>query len=210
MALVTVLVSAGGSTVEEMQFSSAVDAVATAVSLQRRAARRMGIAVAEGVDGATASAHALCDDAQVGEIVVSEVVRGLMANRRGFEFVTTDAGHAAVVWQEMREANRIPHALATAIDSPLIGRSDELDRMARTWKEAVAGERRAVFIGGTAGVGKTRLAAEAARNAADESNAVVLYGRCEEDLGVPYQPFVEALSAFLRDLDPASTGGRGD
>jgi predicted ATPase len=200
MALVTVLVSAGGSTVEEMQFGSAVDAVATAVSLHRRGQQRTGIDVAEGLDAATAGARALCDDAQEGEILVSEVVRGLIANRRGFEFVTTTRG-AAVVWQEPHEASRMPLALAGVVTSPLIGRAEELDHLARTWKEVVAGERRAVFVGGTAGIGKTRLAAEAARVAAVDDGAVVLYGRCEEDLGVPYQPFVEALHAFLRDLD---------
>ncbi len=52
------------------------------------------------------------------------------------------------------------------------------------------------LISGEPGVGKTRLAAEVARAAHDEG-AIVLYGRCDEDLGVPYQPFVEALRPYV-------------
>jgi hypothetical protein len=45
-------------------------------------------------------------------------------------------------------------------------------------------------------VGKTRLAVELAARAHDEG-ATVLAGRCDEDLGVPYQPFVEAIRHFV-------------
>ena len=45
------------------------------------------------------------------------------------------------------------------------------------------------------GIGKTTLATQAAR-AAFEAGAIVLLGRCDEDLGVPYGPFVEALSHY--------------
>jgi predicted ATPase len=49
-----------------------------------------------------------------------------------------------------------------------------------------------VLVAGEAGIGKTRLLAEFAR-AVHGRGALVLYGRCEEERGVPYQPFVEAL-----------------
>ena len=52
------------------------------------------------------------------------------------------------------------------------------------------------LLSGEPGVGKTRLAAELATCAHDEG-ATILYGRCEEDLGVPYQPFVEALRPYV-------------
>jgi predicted ATPase len=55
---------------------------------------------------------------------------------------------------------------------------------------------RVVLVAGEPGVGKTRLAAELARIVHDEG-AMVLAGRCDDDLGVPYQPFVEALRHFL-------------
>ena len=53
-----------------------------------------------------------------------------------------------------------------------------------------------MLLAGEPGVGKTRTAAEVARSAFTEG-ALVLFGRCDEGLGVPYQPFVEALSQGL-------------
>ena len=73
----------------------------------------------------------------------------------------------------------------------------------RAWKDARAGDPRVVLVGGEPGVGKTRLAAELAR-IVSSNGADVLYGRCEEDIGIPYQPWVEALRYLLahepRDL----------
>ncbi|HEV8625974.1 MAG TPA: AAA family ATPase, partial [Acidimicrobiia bacterium] len=76
-----------------------------------------------------------------------------------------------------------------------------LDRLGQLWKEAAAGELRVAFLAGEPGIGKTRLAAELATRVHDEG-ATVLAGRCDEDLGVPYQPFVEALRHFV-DHAPA-------
>ena len=56
--------------------------------------------------------------------------------------------------------------------------------------------RRAVLLTGDAGIGKTTLASELARTAHGDG-AIVLYGRCEEDLGIPYQPFAEALRHYV-------------
>ena len=67
-----------------------------------------------------------------------------------------------------------------------------------------------MFISGEPGIGKTRLAAEAARVALGDG-ATVLYGRCDEGLGVPYQPFVETLRAYVEacpDLELAGALGR--
>jgi predicted ATPase len=49
-----------------------------------------------------------------------------------------------------------------------------------------------VLVSGEPGIGKSRLAAELGREVL-AAGAVVLYGRCDEDAVVPYQPFVEAL-----------------
>ena len=50
-----------------------------------------------------------------------------------------------------------------------------------------------MLIAGEPGIGKTRLAAELGR-AVDLDGGFVLLGRCDDGLGVPYQPFVEALA----------------
>jgi class 3 adenylate cyclase len=79
---------------------------------------------------------------------------------------------------------------------PFVGRVGELERLSSTWQTALAGGVRAVLIAGEPGVGKTRLAGEWSRHA-HEQKAVVLYGRCDEDLGAPYQPFAEALRSIV-------------
>ena len=51
-----------------------------------------------------------------------------------------------------------------------------------------------VLVSGEAGVGKTRLAAAVAQSAA-AAGTLVWFGRCDESLRVPYQPFVETSGA---------------
>ena len=77
-----------------------------------------------------------------------------------------------------------------------VGRGTERERLSTLLGEASAGLRRAAFVTGEAGIGKTRLASEVAREA-HESGFLVLAGRCDEELSVPYQPFVEALEQLV-------------
>jgi class 3 adenylate cyclase len=79
---------------------------------------------------------------------------------------------------------------------PFVGRGRELERLLSAWQNALAGGVRAVLIAGEPGVGKTRLAGEWSQRAY-EQGAVVLYGRSDEDLGAPYQPFAEALRSLV-------------
>ena len=79
---------------------------------------------------------------------------------------------------------------------PFVGRHAEQDVLAAAWSSAAGGARAIVVISGEPGIGKTRLVAETAR-ALHAQGALVLYGRCDEDLGVSYQPFVEALRYFV-------------
>ncbi|HTI77361.1 MAG TPA: BTAD domain-containing putative transcriptional regulator, partial [Mycobacterium sp.] len=79
---------------------------------------------------------------------------------------------------------------------PFVGRGLELERLRSAWQTALATGTGAVLIAGEPGVGKTRLAGEWCRQA-DDQGAVVLYGRCDEDLGAPYQPFAEALRSLV-------------
>lgn len=86
----------------------------------------------------------------------------------------------------------LPPLLCRPEAVPLVGRDAELVQLQAALDGAGAGDQRAVMVGGEPGIGKTRLAAETAR-AAHAGGTVILAGRCDEDLGVPYQPFVEAL-----------------
>ena len=79
---------------------------------------------------------------------------------------------------------------------PFVGRARELAELLADWHQTVLAGTRAVLIAGEPGVGKTRLAGEWGRQAYDQG-AVVLYGRSDEDLGAPYQPFAEALRTLV-------------
>ncbi len=79
---------------------------------------------------------------------------------------------------------------------PFVGRGQELGRLFSAWQTTLAGGANAVLIAGEPGVGKTRLAGEWSRQAYDQG-ALVIYGRCDEDLGAPYQPFAEALRSLV-------------
>jgi DNA-binding SARP family transcriptional activator len=115
-----------------------------------------------------------------------------------------------VVW----EPAPWPAPLAAAVDRhALVGRGVELAYLERCWREAADGQRALVLLAGDAGIGKTRLAAELALRAHEDS-AVVLYGRFDEETLTPYQPMVEMLRGWsagapldsLRDrLGPRAT-----
>ncbi|ORB68363.1 BTAD domain-containing putative transcriptional regulator [Mycolicibacterium tusciae] len=79
---------------------------------------------------------------------------------------------------------------------PFVGRAPELEQLLSAWQLTLDAGTRAVLIAGEPGVGKTRLSGEWSRQAYGQG-AVVLYGRCDEDLGAPYQPFAEALRSLV-------------
>jgi DNA-binding SARP family transcriptional activator/tetratricopeptide (TPR) repeat protein len=91
----------------------------------------------------------------------------------------------------------LPRSLHPPAGLPFVGRDAELEHLHECWTGICGIERAAVVLGGEAGIGKTRLAAELA-GAVHREGAQVLYGRCDEGLAVPYQPFVEALRPYAR------------
>ena len=75
-----------------------------------------------------------------------------------------------------------------------VGRAAEYEQLTAAWKATVASrERRVMLLSGEPGIGKTTLSARFAGQVYDEG-AAVIYGRCDEDLGIPYQPWIEALA----------------
>ena len=75
----------------------------------------------------------------------------------------------------------------------MVGREDEIGRLLRLLDDAEAGRSVVALVSGDAGVGKSRLVAEATRLAASRG-FTVLSGQCAE-LGdsVPYLPLADAL-----------------
>ncbi|MCU1430669.1 MAG: ATPase [Actinomycetia bacterium] len=92
---------------------------------------------------------------------------------------------------------------AAATGPRFVGREHELESMVGGWDRARRGRHETVLVAGEPGIGKTRLAAELAV-AAQADGAYVLHGRCDEGLGVPYQPFVEALRDHVEASDDAT------
>ncbi len=91
----------------------------------------------------------------------------------------------------------LPSPLAAACGKPMLGRARELAVLRGHAEGARAGERIVAMLAGEAGIGKTRLAAEFAREA-HEAGWQVLHGTADEETVVPYQPFTEALRSHLR------------
>ena len=88
-----------------------------------------------------------------------------------------------------------------ALQSPIVGRGDDLDWLAQVWLTVRRGRTAAVLLGGESGVGKTRLVQELAARVGTE-DALVLTGEAL-DLGEepPCWPVVSALRHFLRRAD---------
>lgn len=86
--------------------------------------------------------------------------------------------------------------LLTEMRGAFVGRERELQTLEALWTDARAGAPRCAFLSGEPGAGKTRLAAEMAGRV-HRDGAIVVAGRCDEDLAAPYQPFVEAFDHFV-------------
>jgi DNA-binding SARP family transcriptional activator/type II secretory pathway predicted ATPase ExeA len=106
-------------------------------------------------------------------------------------------------------ARELPEPLEP-VGPAFVGRDAELTWLRAAWTRAAAQrEGGAVFVAGGQGMGKTRLAAELAREIHDQDGRV-LYGRCTLTASDPLQPFVPALTgdgASLQDL-PVPNSGR--
>ncbi len=104
----------------------------------------------------------------------------------------------------------IPHPLAEREGAfPFRGRAHDLESLTAIWKRTLhGGTTSCVLIAGEPGMGKTRLASEFAQGAHAEG-ALVLFGRCDEELGISYQPFVEALTHHAAHLDAEHLGDLG-
>jgi DNA-binding SARP family transcriptional activator len=102
-------------------------------------------------------------------------------------------GSAPRVGIRTASATRAPTQAETL---PFVGREAERTRIERDWNAVRDGRMRCVVIAGESGIGKTRLAEEIARNA-ERDGALVLWGACVAEAGLPYQPFGDLLTQLL-------------
>ncbi len=162
----------------------------------------------------------LCAKAAGGQILTTDVVR-LQARRSDHAFRARGAVELKglpepveveeVCWDPVRAAPqvRLPSRLGVGTERQVVGRGAELDRLERARRAVSSGEgHRVELLSGEAGIGKTTLVAHVAR-LAHEEGATVLYGRCDDELRVPYQPFVEALGGFVANASEAMISALG-
>src|SRR6185295_5543866 len=206
-------------------FSAAADAVAAAVAIQqavdrdnRRAAVQLAVRIGVSLGDVTREkedcfgtpvieAARLCGAAEGGQILVAELVRLTARGRGGHTFkpvgelalkgLPDPVVACAVGWEPLEQpALSLPPRLGTPSPLAMVGRSADEEALALAWAKAKQGERQVVLVAGEPGIGKTRLAAEMARTAHADGGAV-LFGACDEDVGFPYRPFVEALRHYV-------------
>ncbi|MGH9009802.1 MAG: ATP-binding protein, partial [Acidimicrobiia bacterium] len=216
-------------------FGGAADAVRATVAIQQATDRhasdagvplsvRVGVALgdvtledADVFGTPVVEAARLVAAARPGQILVTAVVPVVAGSRSGATFTSLGSLElkglpeplpvCEVTWEPLHGATAevpLPSLLASA-GRIFVGRDELLNRLRQHWKEAQAGGFRLVLLGGEPGVGKTRLATELAHSL-HAGGALVLGGRCDEDLGVPYQPFVEALRHYAHHCAPPRLG----
>ncbi len=110
-----------------------------------------------------------------------------------------------VAWTPEDDVTAIPLPTRLTVHhaTPLVGRSHEQEVLRDGLKAAANGERTVLLVTGEAGLGKTRLTSSFAMEAA-ESGALVLYGRCDEELAVPYLPWIESLGHWAEHADDSA------
>lgn len=169
----------------------------------------------------------LCSAAGTGEVLCTELVRMLAGSRAEVAFESVGALElkglddpvptARVRWPIPDDGpadgtHALPGRLAMAVARDFVGREEEFERLRAAWRAADGGNRQVVLLAGEPGIGKTTLAARLASEAYD-AGALVAYGRSDEDLGIPYQPWIETLthlvSSMSRDVLDAHVADRG-
>ncbi len=220
--------------------ASPVQALSCAVAMQRAIAEhnraepgqalqvRVGIHAGDPVrheddvhGTAVVVAKRLCDQAEGGQILASDLVVGLVGKRGGFRFrsagrlklkgLSEPTPAVTVEWRESASSEsalhppsrlRLPQAAPSAPARAMVGRQRELSQVREALDEAGDGRGQLVFVVGQMGIGKTRLVEEALALARSQ-DFIVLVGRTPAaGSGLAYAPLLSAFGAPLRSLDP--------
>ncbi|WCB96378.1 hypothetical protein DSM104299_05137 [Baekduia alba] len=194
-------------------FTDARAAALCAIELQQRIEADNRSAVVPGVLRIAAASEPgrddrLCALAGAGQILVDTGLYELLRDEQDLDLGEPrrlggpDAA-AEIRWDPLPEpVVPLPARLEIARPEMFAGRAEELGRLEPLIARASHGGRQVLLLGGEPGIGKSRLARELTITA-HARGSTVLQGRCDEDLRMPYQPFVEALSHLVEHAAPA-------
>ncbi len=215
-------------------FASPVQAVRCAVSIQRAVEEydrhhpeaplrvRVGLHAGEPVQAeddfhgtAVVVAKRLCDGAEGGQILASQLVEGLVGSRGSFTFrpagslrlkgLPNPMPAVSVEWRSpeaISPARNLRSPAAVAPRGPrLVGRAEPLAFLEDELERAAAGEFRCVLVLGEPGVGKTRLAGELVARHPETTTGLAARAH---PLGATtaFGVWAEALERHLRSLPP--------
>ncbi len=128
-------------------------------------------------------------------------------SKRGYRFISQVRETTDDDLDGIRLAIPLPPSLLATPAVDFVGRESELVQMQDVWQRAKNGRHQLLLVAGEPGIGKTRLSLEFARTRAAE-RSTVLIGYSDEENLVPYQPFVECLSWYLRNCPEAELWGQ--
>ena len=174
-----------------------------------RAARLMGLAHGGQILVSRATEQ-LARDSLAERVSLVDVgehrLRGLARPERVFQVTHLDLPRSFPSLQALDETLptlmaevSVPFPPRLRVPTSFAGREEELARLERCWADVRAGTGRLATVTGEPGIGKTALTAQMAASVHTEGS-IVLCGRCDEELGVPYEPFVEALGQLVAHL----------
>lgn len=172
-------------------------------SVRIRAGLHTGDVIDSGTDihgGAVSAAARICDHAEGGEVLVSDVVRQLCGSMSDADFIE----HGNVQLRGFPNRWQIHRAGPSGERRPLqprwpfVGRDQARADLRALLTAAASGEGSLAMIGGEAGVGKTRFLSEVAREARQRGMWVSV-GHCHDNGRMrPYAPFLEMIETAMR------------
>ncbi|MFJ2034154.1 AAA family ATPase [Streptosporangium sp. NPDC087985] len=139
-------------------------------------------------------------------LLLYERLRDALVNELGTDPAPeTRALHLAILRERVPKSTSDPNTLRAPVPasrSMLVGRDAEMAHVARAWSAATAGQPAVLVVAGESGIGKSRLAAEAARHVMSTGGTVLQAACYEAERSLFLQPFVDALTPHVTRLAP--------